>query len=203
MSWLNPSQDEAADEYYSSKSRYNNAANQRNAALKSANKCRAEKTQAINAKNACIKNKVNFERRIEDIKAIIGAISGVPCEGMMLSGINVPNTIISFNNVASETDNSYKESMKCSGITATSILDTFKSMSIDEDYNISTALQMFRAELERLKQAVRELQIQMNSLTATIDSLNSKINAYNAEASSFRKVMVTSAFEMNHFKGFM
>lgn len=203
MSWFNPSQDEAADEYFSSKSRYNNAAYQRNAALRSANKCRAEKTQAINAKNACIKNKVNFERRIEDIKAIIGAISGVPCEGMILSGINVPNTIISFNNVASETDNSYKESMKCSGITATSILDTFKSKSIDEDYNISTALQMFRAELERLKQAVRELQIQMNNLTATIDSLNSKINAYNAEASSFRKVMVTSAFEMNHFKGFM
>lgn len=36
MSWYNPSQDEAAEEYYASKSRYANAANQRASAAKAA-----------------------------------------------------------------------------------------------------------------------------------------------------------------------
>ena len=61
MSWYNPSQDEAAEEYYSSKSKYNNAANQRAAAMRAADGCSMERTQALSAINSCMSDKLNFE----------------------------------------------------------------------------------------------------------------------------------------------
>ena len=76
MSWYNPSQDEAAEEYYASKSRYANAANQRASAAKAAENCSYEKSQALSAIESCKNDKLNFEKRIEDIQTIIGAMEG-------------------------------------------------------------------------------------------------------------------------------
>lgn len=205
MSWYNPSQDEAAEEYYSSKSRYNNAANQRYAATRAAENCLAEKAQVQNAIQSCMSDKINFERRIEDIRSIIGVISGTTGGAMfgILSGMNLPEVITSFNNHAQKTDESFKGSMKCSDILAASIFEVFKSKSVEEDSNMSDALQQFKNELARLEQAVRDLQAQMDSLSNLVNELSSKVNMFNAEAMNWRKVMVSSAFEMNHYRGYM
>lgn len=205
MSWYNPSQDEAAEEYYSSKRRYTNAANQRNAAKKAAENCCAEKSQAISEIKACKSEKLNFEKRIEDIRCIIGALDGSQSGGILIGaiGTDVPGIISRFNECAGKADASYKESMKCSDMTAASIQEVFKSKSVEEDVHTSDALAKFKAELARLQQAVADLQAQINSLSSTVDELTSKINSYNAEQMNWRKVMVSSAYEMNHYKGYM
>ena len=204
MSWYNPSQDEAADEYYSSKSRYTNAANQRYAAERAAENCCAEKVQAQRAIASCMSDKINFETRIEDIRTIIGALDG-SASGVLVSllGADIPSLITKFNSAAQQTGDSYKGSMKCPDIVAASIADIFRGKSVEEDSWLSDALQKFRDEVARLQQALQDLQNQINALEATVNDLTSKINMYNAEQADWRRVMMSSAFEMNHYRAYM
>lgn len=203
MSWYNPSQDEAADEYYSSKSRYNNAANQRCAAMRAAENCCAERASAESAINSFASDKINFEKRMEDIQAIIGAIEGSSGGGCVIGSNTIPDVISLFNEVAKKTDESYKGGIKSPDILAASIFEIFKGKSVDEDPHLSDALQKFKDELARLEQAIRDLQAQMNSLSDLVSNLSSQINMFNVESADWRKVMISSAFEMNHFKGYM
>ena len=204
MSWYNPSQDEVADEYYSSKSRYTNAANQRYAAERAAENCCAEKAQAQRAIASCMSDKINFEKRIEDIRTIIGALDG-SASGVLVSllGADIPSLITKFNSAAQQTGESYKGSMKCLDIAAASIADIFRGKTVEEDAWLSDALQKFRDEMARLQQALQDLQNQINALEATVTDLTSKINMYNAEQADWRKVMMSSAFEMNHYRSYM
>jgi len=205
MSWNNPTQDEASEEYYSSKSKYSNAASQRYAATRAAENCSAEKYKAQCAIQSCMNDKINFEKRIDDIKAIIGMISGTGGGffGSEWGNLNLPEAIASFNSHSQKTDESFRASMKCSDIIAASIHEVFKSKTVDEDVNLSDALQQFKNELARLEQALKDLQAQINSLSNLVNELTSKISSFNAEAMNWRKVMVSSAYEMNHFKSYM
>lgn len=205
MSWYNPSQDEAADEYYSSKSRYTNAANQRYAAARAAESCCAEKAQALTAINSCMSEKLNFERRIEDIRIIVGAIEGTGGGSSLISamGADLQSLISKFNSIAQQTSTSYQGSMKCTEVKPVSLFDVFKNKSVVEDGYISEALQKFKDEITRLEEALKNLESQMNNLINLVNDLTSKINMYNAEQANWRKVMVSSAFEMNHFKLYM
>ncbi|MBE6843089.1 MAG: hypothetical protein E7510_09725 [Ruminococcus sp.] len=205
MSWHNPNQDEAAEEFYSSRRRFANAATQKYAVTKAAERCWDERNQTQHAIRSCMSDKLNFEKRIEDIRMIIGVISGAIGGSMfgIVDGMNIPDVISSFNNHAKKTDESFRECMKCSEIVAASIHEVFKSKSVDEDLNLSDALKQFRDELARLEQVVRDLQTQMDNLSALVNDLSAKISSLNAEAVSWRKVMLSSAYEMNHFRKFM
>lgn len=70
MSWYNPSQDEAAEEYYASKSRYANAANQRASAAKAAENCSYEKSQALSAIESCKNDKLISRRELRIFKRL-------------------------------------------------------------------------------------------------------------------------------------
>lgn len=205
MSWYNPSQDEAADEYYLSKSRYTNAANQRYAAARASESCCAEKTQALTAINSCMNEKLNFERRIEDIRTIVGAIEGSGSGSSLISamGADLPSLIEKFNTSVQQTDSSYQGSMKCPDIRPVNLFDVFKNDPVIKDHLLSDSLQMFKNEIIRLEEALENLRVQMDNLTNLVNELTSKINMYNAEQADCRRIMVSSAFEMNHFKLYM
>ena len=119
MSWYNPSQDEAADEYYASKSRYMNAANQRSSSMRAATACTMEKAAVAGIIGTCTSQKLNFEKRIEDIRTIVGAIEGNGGGNILISsmGGDLPNIISAFNASVGDADMSYHGSMKCSDIT--------------------------------------------------------------------------------------
>ena len=203
MSWYNPSQDEAADEYYSSKSRYTNAANQRCAAARAAENCCAEKSQALNAINSCQNDKLNFERRIEDIRQIVYALEGGSGSLVSAIGADIPTLISRFNKSVEQTDSSYKGSIFCRDIKPISWCSIFQNKNVGDDSLLSGALEMFKNEITRLENALKDLETQMNNLTNMVNELTSKINMYNVEQANWRKVMVSSAFEMNHFKLYM
>lgn len=205
MSWYNPSQDEAAEEYYASKSRYANAANQRASAAKAAENCYYEKSQALSAIESCKNDKLNFEKRIEDIQTIIGAMEGSGGGSSLISamGADLPTILNQFNDSAQQTDSSYQGSIKCPDFIAASFLDVFKNKGVIEDTLLSGSLEMFRNEMQRLQEALQNLEQQMDQLSGLVGELTSKINMYQVEQADWRKVMVSSAFEMNHFKNYM
>ena len=205
MSWYNPSQDEAAEEYYASKSRYANAANQRASAAKAAENCSYEKSQALSAIESCKNDKLNFEKRIEDIQTIIGAMEGSSGGSSLISamGADLPTILNQFNDSAQQTDTSYQGSIKCSDFIAASFLNVFKDKGVIEDTLLSGSLEMFRNEVQRLQEALQNLEQQMNQLGGLVGEITSKINMYQVEQADWRKVMVSSAFEMNHFKNYM
>ena len=149
--------------------------------------------------------KLNFEKRVEDIKHIIAVLEGTAGGGILAGalGNNIPEVISRFNGSAQEADTSYRESMKCSEIPAASIMDTFKSKTVEEDPHLSDALKKFKDEAARLEQAIRDLESQINSLTDLVSHLTSQMNSFSNQAASLRGVMNSCAYEMNHFKGFM
>ncbi|MCR4645647.1 MAG: hypothetical protein K5695_09605 [Oscillospiraceae bacterium] len=173
--------------------------------MRAADQCCQEKVQALSAISSCTSEKLNFEKRVEDIKQIIAILEGSMGGGLIASmlGANIPEVISKFNSSAQEADTSYRESMKCSDVPAASIMETFRSKTVEEDPNLSDALQKFKNEVARLEQAIRDIEAQLNSLSALVSSLSSKINAYNAESDSLRHVMNSCAYEMNHFRSYM
>lgn len=203
MSWYNPSQDEAADEYYSSKNRYTNAANQRYAAARAAESCCAEKTQALSAINSCQIDKLNFERRIEDIRQIVYALEGGAGSLVSAIGADIPTLISRFNKSVEQTDSSYRGSIFCRDIKPISWCGVFQNKNVGDDSLLSGALEMFKNEITRLENALRDLEVQMNNLHRMVDELTSKINMYTVEQDHCRSIMISSAYEMNHFKLYM
>lgn len=199
MSWWNPSQNEAADEYYASKSRYNQAANQRYASQRAEANYRSQRAQSMDKISECRSDKLNFERRVKDIAAIIGALEGT---GHLFSA-DVPGTISSYNKSGETASNSFRDSIKNSDVPAANLAEIFRGKSVEEDANSSAALNEYKAEKARLEQALRDLENQINSLRNSVDTLTRQISACNIEQIHLRRVMVTSAFDMSHFRRFM
>lgn len=205
MGWFNLSSEEAADEYYRSKSKYQNAANQRYMAKRAEENCRTEVKNAKAEIKACKSEKINFEKRIEDIKKIVGALDGSQSGGSVMGmfGKNAPELISKVNNQANETDESYKTSIKCSDYAPASMVNSFRSKSIDEDSNTSGALTKFKNEIVRLENELANLKARMNSLSSTVSTLQSKIRAYSVEQMDWQRQMSSSAYEMCHYKRYM
>ena len=148
---------------------------------------------------------MNFEKRIEDIQTIIGAMEGSGGGSSLISamGADLPTILNQFNDSAQQTDGSYQGSIKCPDFTAASFLNVFKNKGVIEDTLLSGSLEMFRNEVQRLQEALQNLEQQINQLSGLVGELTSKINLYQMEQADWRKVMVSSAFEMNHFKNYM
>jgi uncharacterized protein YlxW (UPF0749 family) len=196
MSWFNPSPDEAADEYYASRNRYNDAANQKYQSERQEEGYRSERCGVVNALNSCHSDKINFEKRLEDLTKIIGCMEG--------SGfIDVPGSIGVSNNSSEQADDSLRKSIQCDDIATPDFAGVFRCKSVEEETHSNNALNDFKKERERLKQAIEDLKNQINQLNAAFDNLSSQIAACNAQQAELRKVMVSSAFDMSHFKSYM
>lgn len=196
MSWFNPSPDEAADEYYASKSRYENAASERYQSERQEENYRSERSSVRSAIGSCRSDKINFEKRLEDLIRIIGCLEG--------SGfIDVPGSIGHSNKSSEDAGESLRQSIQCSDITTPDFAGVFRCKSVEEETHSSSALDEFKKERERLKQAIEDLKAQINQLQAEFDNLSSQIAACNAQQAALKRVMVNSAFDMNHFKSYM
>lgn len=191
--------------YYASRNRYIKAANQLDSTKKALKSCRAEKTKALSDISSCRSNKLNFEQRIENIKSIIAFIEGTSVSGILSSvlGVTVPESISSFNKMAQETDQSYRESIRCGDIASACFHEAFRSLTVEEDGNLTNALQGLKNEVTRIEQALRDIEAQINRLSNRIDELTSQINSYNIDVSHCQREVLSSSFQMAHFRKYM
>ncbi|MBQ8298177.1 MAG: hypothetical protein IJX77_10395 [Ruminococcus sp.] len=199
MSWINPTPDEAADGYYASKRKYSEAASQRYASQRAEEGYRAERSRTLGAIASCASDKINFERRIEDLEKIIGMMQGT---GGFFSE-DVPGAISTANSSLAQADNSYRSCIKCDSLAAPDMTDIFRNKAVEEEQNSASALQGFISEKARLEQAVIELQAQINALSAAVDTLSQQIRSCNAEQASLSKIMAGSAYDISHYRRYM
>lgn len=197
MSWSNPSPQEAEDNYYYYRNRYNNAASQKASSERREANYINQKNSAVCQMNDLSSQKLNFEKRLEQIGNIIRMLEGS-------SGTNnVPSIIAKGIQAVTRTDESYRGAIRLSGVAPAAFASIFNVKTVESDPNSSSALAKYKSEKARLEQAIADLKTQIASLSSAIAGLNSAISSCNAEQASLRSSMLSSATEMNHYKKYM
>lgn len=196
MRWYNPSQEEARQGYYDARKRYANAANQYKQNESLTNQCFSEYSSVRSEIGQTNSEKMNFEKRIEQIGSIIDILEG-------RREPNVPQKLQEERISASRSEEAMKLCIKCSETSSPSLGSAFRLADVNEDINSSQALQLFQKEKARLEQAVEDLKNKINNMENRSQELISRMNALNAEKISSRKNMMSSVFEMAHFKKYM
>ena len=196
MSWTNPSPSEAEEEYSYYKSKYNAAAQRKNASEREEKSYSSQRASAAKQVVSLTKDKLNFEERLLGLGIIIKMLDGT---GMLN---NVPNHIEKVTTKLSDADNSYKNCIRMTG-GAASLADAFAVKSVEADANSGAALEAYKAEKARLAQAIQELKSQIASAESEILTLTRRIAACNAEQASLRTNMNAYAYEMNHYRKYM
>ena len=196
MSWNNPTQEEAGECYSNARTRYVNAANQYNSNNRTMDSYRSQVSSVNNQYCSCRSNKINFQKRIKEIGSIINILEG---SGGFFSA-NVPSAIGTAGNAVQKADESFRQCIRCDGISAPDMSEVFKCKTVQEDNDSSESLQGYKSEKARLEQAVEELDRNMKQLEAKADELVRNINDLAVRQQSLKKTMMGSAFEMAHYK---
>lgn len=131
----------------------------------------------------CSSNKINFEKRIEQIEKIIKMLE----EETTLSGVVFDINIA--NKRASKTNDAFKQCIKCDGLSPADFQTSFKTKSVMEDDNSKSALDKLKQEKSRLENEIENLNKMMKNLEDVITSLTSSINNYSYEMSYNKKIM--------------
>lgn len=197
MTWSNPSAEEAEDNYKYYKSRYNNAASQKSQLDQQAKNYARQKQDYANKMSEASSQKLNFEKRLEQIKDIVRMLEGN-------SPVNdIPSAIARGLKSVMQLNQIYPKAVAVAGVAAASIMDSFDVKTVTADPYSSSALTGYKNEAQRLEKAIIDLQNQINSMSSAIAALNSKISSCNAQSASLQKSMYSSAYEMNHYKKYM
>lgn len=199
MSWFYPSSEEAAESYAYYKRKYDTSASQLRTSEKNEESYRAQKKTANSKLKTASTRRKNFEKRLSGIEKIIESLEG---RGGWFS-TDVPAAISKASSALQSADESYRKSIRMSGVPAASLSDAFEIKTVEGDSNSASALREYKAEKARLEQGIAELKGKISSLSAEVSSLTSKINACNNVQADLRKTMVSCAFEMQHYKKFM
>lgn len=199
-SWYNPSPDEASDAYYYYKNKYNNAANQKRASESQERSYVSQKSTAKSQLSSAKSQKINFEKRLQGIKDIIGMLEG---RGGWFS-TDVPGEIDKATKNLSKTEDSFRKSIVREGATAPkSLEDALEIKTVEGHQRSASALQQFKNEKVRLEQEIANLKAKINNLESTISSLTSKINSCNMTQAYLQSSMNSYAYDMNHYRSYM
>jgi chromosome segregation ATPase len=193
------SKDEASSAYYAAKSQYNSAAGEYRKYENESSSCRGELRDARNQYSQCSNDKINFEKRVEDIERIINCLEG---NGGWLS-VNVPQTIATANKSAQDADNGFRQCIKCSGINPPDLAEVFKAPAVTEDQNSNTALEEYKKEKARLEQAIEELKKQMAQLSQQADELSKRIQQLGILSQSCKQRINQSISSMYYYRKYM
>lgn len=199
MPWVNPTPEEAKEEYDYSRSKYMQAASEKAASERAEQSYIDQRKTAMSTIQSCKTDKTNFEKRIKQIEEIIKMLEG---RGGFFSE-DVPESITNANTSSQKADQSFKSCIKCDGISSASLDDVFHSKSVEEDSNSNNALNAFKNEKARLEEAVENLERQISSLSSSINDLNTQIRNCNSTQASLRHSMNGYAYEMSHYKRYM
>ena len=125
----------------------NEAAAERKMYAQQADACRVARNKSCDNIARATSQKINFEKRIQDIIRIIKLLKDM-------------DTLVSeANKRASQTDNSYSNCIKCFGsdIQIAKFAEVFKLKSVSEDLDISNAIDKLEKEKKRLENEVESL----------------------------------------------
>lgn len=194
MSWFNPSEDEAREEYYYYKRKYNSAYNSLRSSERTEENCISIRSSAQKKAEAAKNEKKNAEKRLKELREILKLMEGGGW------GNNAPRAIEENNKVVKNADEGYKKCIRSTDISAASINDAFQTEAVDQNPGSAQALKAFKDEINRLEQSIKELQTKISNETARAEEMRKQINQCNREQSSYRSQMNSATYNMNHYK---
>ena len=196
MSWLNPTEEEAEEEYRYYKKKYNSAYNSLNASERNEQNCINIRNSAQKKVDAAKTQKKNDEKRLKEIKDILKILEG---SGGWFSS-DIPGAIEKNNNAVDAADESYRKCIRCDGITAADIGKIFRVDTVEQNAGSAQALSAFRAEVRRLEQSIDSLKNTIATETARAEDMRTQINRCNSEQRTYRNTMNNALYNMNHYK---
>lgn len=193
MGWNDPSYDELLDDYSASKKQYENAAYNWNSQNKKYSEYTSQRKQ-LNSQLDSIKSaNLNFEKRLEGVKKIIGNLDG---SGGGFFKVSVPDTISKATKSLEAASDSFKSCIRHSGLLSASLRDVFAVKGVPMESHSATALDLYRSEKARLEQAIEENKKQIAAMSDQISALTKQINACSSEINAYRRTMNSSADDM-------
>ncbi len=197
MSWNNPTQNEAEDEYSRNKSRYQKAADERNARTKEKNRCLSEKSSCENKLKALNKRKYSFERRRDQLDEIIRVFEDGARPKSILSLITDSNRKLK------RASDSKDESIRYSILKNITLEHAFKSRELHEDPHLSSALSSYKREKAKTEQLIADIDKQARQLEEALRDLNRKIASLNEIQRQLKKTMDSCTYNMLHYKKYL
>ena len=199
MSWSNPTPDEAYESYTYYRNRYYDAAYQKSASEKRQQTYISQRNSERSKYNNLASQKLNLEKRLSAIESIIKMLEGT---GGWRS-TNVPDAILRVNSALNKADDAYRRSIKMDGCAVASLESVFSVPTVEGEHHSAAALLAYKAERNRLGQEISNLNTNISALSASISALNGKINSCSSAQEDYRRIMSSSAYEMNHFRKYM
>lgn len=199
MSYWNPTPDEAYDQYYYNKRKYEQAYSQQ----KTLDRQRSslENQQAYQKDN--IKNlrndKLNFEKRLKGLKDIIDKLES---SGGMFKK-TVPASISATDRLITEMANAYERSIVVTGISRSDISNAFKVKQVSAHHASSSALQEYKVKYAELQTAIENVNKSINNAENEIRSLKSRISDINDMQRQLRMSMRNYTMNMNHYRSYI
>lgn len=191
MGWNNPSQEEAQECYDQAKARYNDAA-ENYCQTKAAYEQTYYETQAARGKCSDLQNdKVNFEKRITDIKMLIKFTVD---RSRLVSTATL--------GAARSAEESMEKCVVCTGVKSPSLSSAFRVQDAENEPNSNEALRLMRKEVARLEQAVQDVNSQINAMEQSVADLTKRMNSLFSQQCGYKSVMNSSAYDMNHYNKF-
>lgn len=194
MSRSEPSYDEALENYYYYKNRYEDSAVERQSYYRQACNYENEKTIVLNKITQACDEKANLEKRRAGVEQIV----------RILESGSVPKAISDVNNSLTKAQESFSKSIRLSGGgQGCDLQAAFRTKGVSEDPNTSFALSEYKKEIERIVNEIQHLNQTISLLNAQVDTLNSKIRNCEDMQNSLRHKMNESAYEMDYYKQFI
>lgn len=132
----------------------------------------------------CKSNKIDFEKRIQELEKIINMLENENDFFGVISSINMANK------ASNDANDSFHSCIKCDSSNPTDLHSIFKTKSVTEDRNSNSALIEFKNEKNRLEQELQNLDRNIRNLETEITNLTRSINNYSYEISFNKKQMI-------------
>ncbi len=187
----------ASDLYREYERKYNNAYYNKKTLERKEEEYTSSKTRAETDLRASRKEKLNLEKRLEGVRRIIEMMEGT---GGLLSR-NVPDKIQRSNKSSDESGVDYRKCINCTGIASADIAQKFHSDKVYENPYSSNALTAFKAEEQRLINAIAEIERQISLLDSKIETLKKQIKSCNNEIYNLKKDANYYYNEMCYYRG--
>lgn len=191
--WCTP--EEAEDEYYNQRSICNSARNSYESARSQRNAVENQWGSCSNSIDSCRAQKLDFERRLHELQEIVALMERT-------SGDNCPNGAADrANNTARTANGLYSDSVRCSGVPNNDIAQAFRTQSVTENAFSGRALELLRAEAQRLEEAIRRLNEQIRRLEEEAERLRRQAEELSNQMQGCLARIDECTYSMHHFAG--
>ena len=114
--------------------------------------------------------------------------------------MSVPQAISKARSAVKKVAESFRISIKHSGLAAASLEDNFKIQTVQEDTYASAALEALKKEKRDLEERIAEKKRSASSLSTEINELKRKIRACDNNQAELRRDMTSFLYDMEHYR---